>query len=80
MHNLFAFNVSKEVNDVPTVSFTYDPEQQVSVWLGDNTVKATLHCTQVPYSQTRCYPDSEEGCKMWLTTVGPRYYDSMCES
>lgn len=59
MHNLFAFNVSKDVA-VPAVSFTYDPDQQVTTWMGDDTVTATYYCTQIPYCATRCmYPNGQ---------------------
>lgn len=80
MHNLFAFNVSKEVADLPTISIAYDPNQQVATWEGDDKVVAAEHCTQYPYIQYRCFWFSPGDCGQADTThIGPRFYDSLCD-
>lgn len=84
MHNLFAFNVSKEIVDVPTISSVYDPEQQVSLWLGgDNTVLA-FYCTSAPYWGVKCKIGSNGMGGFWCVAPadpnGRTSYNTKCDS
>lgn len=80
MHDLFAFNISKEVNDIPTVLFKYDPNQQVTLWMGDETTTA-YYCTQVPYNGRRCEAWQDPGgplvCITSISTV--QWYNFRCD-
>ena len=79
MNKLFAFNVSKEVVGIPTVSFVYDSDKQVTTWIGDATVVASSYCTQMPYNGRKCLY-SGSTCVGWISLgVVPKYYNSQCD-
>ena len=80
MHNkLFAFNVSKEVVDIPTTSFVYDPNQQVTTWIGNN-LSVAFNCTVAPYSRRKCRDGGVYlGCQDLPASFTPSYYNSVCD-
>lgn len=67
-HTLFAFKVSKVIEDLPEIDAIYDPEQQVAVWHGNQTVLAVIHCSWVPFSGKCCYIDPWGSCGMYSCT------------
>jgi hypothetical protein len=78
--NLFAFNVSKEVVDIPSVSSVYDPDKQVTVWVGDDTIQAGLYCTHMPYNNTHCVWGTRNGSLWCGNYLGwGNSYDSACD-
>ena len=79
MNKLFAFNVSKEIVDVPTASFVYDPDKQVTTWIGDDSVVAPTYCTQMPYSGRKCLYVQSTCAGYIMLGVVPQYYNSTCD-
>ncbi len=82
MNKLFAFNVSKEVVDLPTASFLYDPNEQVTTLIGSATTLA-VYCTQAPYRGTKCKIGSNGMGGQWCVTPGDpagyTLYNTKCD-
>lgn len=53
-NQVFAFGVSRPLEDRAPIEFIYNPDEQIAEWIGGDSIKAIGHCTQAPYTGWKC--------------------------